>query len=48
MLAKLLVSIAWCIPGPAHRWAVRLRAERAAGLRLAEHLYPKRRGGGGV
>ncbi len=37
-IAKLLVGLAWCIPGPSHRWAVRLRAERAAAIRLAKAL----------
>jgi hypothetical protein len=31
-IVKLLIGLAWCIPGPSHRWAVRLRAELAKAL----------------
>ena len=31
IIALIMVNIAWCIPGPPHRWARRLKAERKAG-----------------
>ena len=35
LLGHLIIAIAWCIPGRAHRWAVRLRAERKAAIEAA-------------
>lgn len=32
LFARIFVAVAWCIPGRPHRWAVRLLAERKAGL----------------
>jgi hypothetical protein len=30
VIAWIFVNVAWLIPGPPHRWARRLKAERAA------------------
>ena len=32
IIAKIIVAIAWCIPGRAHRWAKRVRAQRKAAI----------------